>query len=68
MENLGANWESYPSQMRNRLLRLLIERVALGHDLADEGNLLRMLWPTATWGRHNWHPFPVGSNVSGRDS
>jgi len=49
MENLGANWESYPSQMRNRLLALLIKRVALGHELADEGNLLRMLWSTAIW-------------------
>ena len=32
LENLGANWERYPSQMRNRLLKLMIERVELRHD------------------------------------
>jgi len=82
LENLESNWERYPSQMRNRLLKLLIERVELRHDTAhieatiiwkmgftqkininrptahftkdkrwqpEEDNLLRMLWPTATW-------------------
>ncbi len=34
LENLESNWERYPSQMRNRLLKLLIERVELRHDLS----------------------------------
>ena len=82
MENLESNWERYPRRMRNRLLKLLIERVDLRHDLEhieatviwkmgfsqkinitrptarftkdkrwqpEEDNLLRILWPTATW-------------------
>ena len=82
LENLESNWERYPRRMRNRLLKLLVDRVEIRHDLVhieatvvwkmgfyqritisrptapftkdkrwqpEEDNLLRMLWPTATW-------------------
>ena len=32
LENLGREWQRYPSRLRNRLITLLIERVELRHD------------------------------------
>ena len=82
LENLESDWDKYPSRLRNRLLKLLVDRVELRHDLshieativwktglrqvvnikrtsahftkekrwrAEEDNLLRMLWPSASW-------------------
>jgi len=32
LENLERDWEQYPSRLRNRLLRLLVDRVELRHE------------------------------------
>lgn len=34
LANLEGEWEKYPGRLRNRLLKLLIERVELRHDLS----------------------------------
>jgi hypothetical protein len=82
LQNLEDNWARYPGRLRNRLLKLLVDRVELRHDLShieativwkvglrqvvnikrtsarftkekrwrtEEDNLLRMLWPSASW-------------------
>ena len=32
LENLGVEWQRYPSRLRNRLISLLVDRVELRHD------------------------------------
>jgi len=32
LENIGCEWDRYPSRLRNRLLKLLVDRVELRHD------------------------------------
>jgi len=34
LKNLEEEWEKYPSRLRNRLLKLLIDRVELRHDMS----------------------------------
>jgi hypothetical protein len=34
LENLDREWERYPSRLRNRLIKLLIDRVELRHDVS----------------------------------
>jgi DNA invertase Pin-like site-specific DNA recombinase len=34
LENLDSEWERYPSRLRNRLIKLLIDRIELRHDVS----------------------------------